>query len=97
MGLNVYVGSVTDLPGCPDIAVSHAVYKLLGNTPAGEDANRIRLKQLQELGYSGVLCTVNDSNRRQIEILESNGWTKCDSFLNMRTDHTVSIYFYSFY
>ena len=85
---SVYSGEVTPLPGCPDVAVSHALF-VDGPGGYGKKANKERCEQLTRLGYSAVVCTVCSSNEPQLVILESEGWTKVGHFNNRRTRNTL--------
>lgn len=90
----VFSGCVTPLPGCPDVAVSHAVYRHENSEDGyGRRANAMRLRQLKELGYSVVICTVDRANKRQIAILRGEGWQCVQSFHNKRTNNVVDIWF----
>lgn len=87
-----YSGLITPLPGCPDIAVSHALYLSNGPGGKGKEANKKRLKQLKKLGFSAVLCTVDNNNAKQKEILKTNNWIEIPNIYNRRTKHTISLY-----
>lgn len=87
-----YSGEVTPLPGCADIAVSHAVYCHNGSGGGGgREAMQQRLLQLKELGYSAVMCTVNAENARQLHILEKEGWTIGLDIHNKRTKNRIRL------
>lgn len=89
----IYCGEVSSLPGCPDIAVSHAVYCINGRgSGKGTKANLMRLSQLKELGYSAVLCTVCIDNTAQRIILQNAKWTESLPLTNNRTGHTLIVY-----
>jgi hypothetical protein len=93
VGDNVYVGFVSPLPGASDIAVSHGVFRHKGVGGHGKTANRVRVRQIADMGYSVVMCTVNLDNRRQITILESEGWTLQYTYYNQRTTSRCRVYF----
>lgn len=87
-----YSGEISPMPGCPDIAISHAVYCHNGSGGGGgRKAMQQRLLQIKELGYSAVMCTVADTNSIQIAILEKEGWTIGPRILNKRTHNHVRI------
>jgi hypothetical protein len=94
LGGSKYTGEVTPLPGCPDMAVSHAVYRMTGTGMFGKAANLERLQQLRDLGYSAVMCTVENNNVRQMSIMLGCGWQACGVFLNKRTQHHVALFFH---
>lgn len=87
-----YTGEVTPMPGCPDLAVSHAVYHMEGNSGFGKRANRQRCLQLARLGYSAVICTVEAGNGKQLTILREEGWHESPPFRNRRTGHDVIVF-----
>lgn len=89
---NTYTGLVTPLPGCPDIAVSHRVFRSEGEGGEGKKAATKRLQQLKKAGFSAVLCTVDSSNVKQIKILHSTGWIFCKRIYNKRTKHNIDIF-----
>lgn len=88
-----YSGELTPMPGCPDIAISHAVYCHQGKGGGyGKLANIERMRQARELGYSGMICTVEVGNERQHAILIASGWVKGGEVLNRRTGHYLVTY-----
>lgn len=89
-----FSGEASPLPGTPDVVVSHGVYSHNGiGTGAGRRANRMRLRQLYDLGYSAVMCTVDASNAQQINILRKEGWIESAAFISRRTQHGVVVFF----
>ena len=89
----VFSGEATPFPGTPDLVVSHGVYSHSGpGTGAGALANDVRLDQLEDLGYSAVMATVDEANVRQIAILDKQGWKHVGQFHSRRTSHNVLIY-----
>lgn len=91
------IGEVDSLPGCSQVAVSHAVYvpMELRGKGLGKQANDSRLQFLKEhLGYDYTLCTVDMANEAQIKILIGNGWRFLDNFRSSKTGHLVGIYGY---
>jgi hypothetical protein len=91
-----FSGEVTPLPGNADIAVSHGVYGHSGSrSGVGKLAMLQRLKQIRDLGYSGVMCTVNDDNEAQYKLLTGAGWINITAggLVSRRTDHCVSVWF----
>lgn len=89
----VFAGEVSPLPGCPDVAVSHALYRMRGPNGHGREAQRQRLEQLIEMGYSAALCTVADENVSQLAIMQKEGWLEAGWFKNKRTGHRVCLFF----
>lgn len=87
---SVFVGEVTSLPGCADVAVSHAMFCQSGKGRGNAaKAARMRLHQMQELGYMAVICTVVEGNVAQEKTLERTGYTKLMSYKSQRTGNTV--------
>ena len=91
-GKDIYTGLVTPMPGSPDVAVSHAVFRLEGDGGAGKLANLIRIGQIKKMGYSAVICIVDLDNTRQREILKANNWLEGPQFLSRRTKHNCSVW-----
>lgn len=88
-------GEIDSLPGCTQVAVSHAVFlppKERGKGK-GTAANAKRLIMMQEeLGYDYALCTVSADNHIQRELLQANHWMSLSSFYSRKTGHLVFIY-----
>lgn len=87
-------GELTTLPGCTQVVVSHGVFipKHLKGMGKGKSANKQRKQVAFELGYDYMLCTVDQANKAQVHILESNGWKLLDSFTSSKTENTVLLY-----
>ncbi len=85
---------VNSLPGCPQIAVSNHVFINLPyrNQGYGKRYHAERLKNLKELGFNYVLCTVRADNVFQRKILSRFGWKLFDVFNNKETTNDVMIY-----
>lgn len=86
-----YTGLVTPFPGSCDFAVSHGVYCMV-ERGRGKAANSLRLDQLTQLGYSGAVCFVNQSNECQQNILKHGGWICGPQLRNYRTDSLLNIW-----
>lgn len=90
------VGELTTLPGCSQIGVSHSVFvpeHLRGNG-LGKKANIDRVNFAKtELGYDGLVCTVDDENLAQVNVMISCGWQKAFTFKSSKTGHSVSLWF----
>lgn len=88
-------GEIDTLPGCTQVAVSHAVFVPITNRGkgAGKAAQAARLSVLKEgLGYDYAVCTVDLANARQLHILEEAGWKHLDSFPSSKTGHNVALF-----
>lgn len=88
------IGEISDLPGCPQIAVSHYVFMRDGQKGQGKGqvAHKERIKLSQELGYDYILCTVISTNELEKHILKKNGWKKLDSFKSSKSKNEVEIW-----
>ena len=86
-----FSGLITPLPGCPSVAVSHALFRE-GSTGYGTIAQYERLRQLHRLGYSYVTATVEVANERQQHLLTKTGWSQLPPFLNRQTGNLVSLW-----
>lgn len=87
-------GSLTDLPGCAQVVVSHGAYvpqHSRGHKDGGK-ANLARLKVAREVGYDYIICTVRPDNLAQIAILRKNKWVFLSSFLSSATDVIIQIW-----
>lgn len=88
-----FTGLITPMPGCPDLAVSHGVFNITPSIKGlGKKANWKRQEQVSELGYSAMICTVDEKNIPQIKILEGTGWVKGPGFTSLRTGNRVLVY-----
>lgn len=67
---------ISALPGHPHIAVVHSAYVLPDQRGKGVGmaAHRDRLRWMAQHGYVMALCTVMGDNKKQLYILEKNGW-----------------------
>jgi RimJ/RimL family protein N-acetyltransferase len=81
-------------PGCNQIVVSNHAFipKEHRGKGLGSMAHKHRLEHIKQLGYDYVMCTVHENNEPQIKILENNGWTYLDFFLNKETSKLLRIY-----
>ena len=88
------IGELDSLPGCSQIAVSHAVFVPPANrgTGLGSLAHKKRLLLCKELGYDVVMCTANMENTPQISILNKNRWVKLQEFRSSKTGNIVGIF-----
>lgn len=88
------IGEFSDLPGCPQIAVSHYVFARDVKTGKGRGqiAHRERLKMMKELGYDKAICTVVSSNPVEKHILDKHGWKKIDEFRSTKSANNVEIW-----
>lgn len=85
---------IDSLPGCSQIAVSHAAFvnpRHRGHG-VGDAAHKERLALMVDLGYDYTICTVDTKNTAQLQILAKNGWTRLSSFDSLKTGNTVAIY-----
>jgi hypothetical protein len=85
--------SMTELPGCCGVCVSHYSHiieqfrgKGLGTLLCG-----IRKDIAKTMNYSCLLCTDVDDNLPQQRILDKHGWKKIHNFKNIKTGSTVNI------
>lgn len=86
--------SLSPLPGCCGVVVSHNAYVSCNveGYGLGDYFHKERLGLMKDLGYSCSLCTVTGQNEKQKHILTKNGWNKVDEFVNSRTKNTVEIW-----
>lgn len=91
MGAN---GSLTPLPGCPAVVVSHDVYVTEQNRGkgVGTAANSVRTEIAHELGYDVILCTVRADNEPQKKLLKKNNWNRVHSFQSSRNQAWLEIW-----
>lgn len=83
-----------DLPGCSQVCVSHSAFVLphLQGKGHGTKDHEFRLIQMKELLYDVALATVNLNNKRQVHIMERNGWKLVHTFASSKTQNSVGIY-----
>lgn len=82
------------MPHCCGICVStkaevNPTYRSRG---IGTLLNNLRQDIARMLGYSLLLCTDIDKNTHQTQLLDTNGWRKVHTFVNRRTNNSVSIH-----
>lgn len=92
VGRAKFSGLVTPMPGCSTLAVSHDVYNHTSAKHCGRTANLMRQDQVSQLGFSGMVCTVNAKNDVQIHILRSTGWIIGPSFINRKTEEEIFLF-----
>lgn len=85
---------INSLPGCPQVAVSNQAfigpqYRKQGY---GTRYHEQRLKEMKELGYNYVICTVNADNTPQLAILKKFDWKELSRFKNVQTSHDVILF-----
>jgi L-amino acid N-acyltransferase YncA len=92
--INGVVGEISDMPGCPQVAVSHYVFMKDGEKGqgSGQKAHRERLRIMKDLGYDHAICTVVNSNEVEKHILDKQGWKRVDFFTSSKTGHLVEIF-----
>ena len=87
-------GEIDSLPGCSQIAVSHAVFlpEAQRNKGLGRAAHEQRLLWMTLQGYDVALCTIDSKNLTQRNILLTSGWRNVWSFVSQKTGHQVLVY-----
>lgn len=96
VNLNGVIGEIDSLPGCTQIGVSHSVFlpKEFRGKGLGIQAGIARCKlAFEELGYDGLLCTVDSANEAQRSVLRHVGWGHLTTFNSRKTGHTVELWF----
>jgi hypothetical protein len=85
---------IDDLPGCSQVAVSHSVFVLpkYRNMGKGYENSVLRNTRMREMLYDAAICTVDETNEREIKCLLSENWHKVHVFLSSKTGHTVGIW-----
>ena len=86
--------SLSQLPGCCGVVVSHNSYiaRDLRGYGLGDYFHKERLKSAKAQGYSCIMATTVSTNLAEIHILEKNGWKKVHEFVNKRTNNTVQVW-----
>lgn len=93
-GTSLGAYSLTELPGCPQVCVSHGAFlrKKHRGRGYGDYEHTQRLNEVKKLGYDLAICTVVSTNEAQKHILQKNGWHFCISFLSSNTGHVVELW-----
>lgn len=89
------VAEIDTLPGSSQVAVVHGVflYPEGRGKGLGKRGQKQRLQHMYlDLGYDAALCTVDMKNKKNIHILETNGWIFAGMFKSSKTQHNVGIY-----
>lgn len=97
-GMPIIFFSLTQLPGCCGVLVSHnmLIHKDYRNKGVGTFLQGIKEEIAKDNGYTSMLATVVESNKAEIHILEKAGWEPESCFINNRTGNTVWYYTKSF-
>lgn len=96
MSIDGVIGELTTLPGCSQICVSHGVFLPPSERGRGKGKTANKRRQnivFNDLGYDVLMCTVDEANKPQINILQNNGWKKSFSFVSRKTGNSVAVYF----
>lgn len=84
-----------DLPGpYAGVGVSHSMMmkpEFIGKGHAKQEQFDA-LKKAGEMGYSYMICVVNDDNVKQIKVLADTGWYKLTSFTNACNEEKCSLW-----
>lgn len=100
VGFGVYAGgsrissfSLTPLPGCCGVVVSHnaSVHSDYQRKGIGNLCHEFRVSMCKHLNYTLMLCTDVVTNQPQQKILDKHGWQHIFQFNNKRTGNTVAI------
>jgi len=84
-----------ELPGCCGVVVSTGAYvdPRFRNKGIGTILNKLRVEIARARGYTVMICTINDRDDGRMErLLRRNWWEEVFSFINKRTDNTVTMY-----
>jgi GNAT superfamily N-acetyltransferase len=87
--------TLTQMINCCGILVSTKTFVEKSHQGHGIAQEMMSLKEAlaKEFGYSSMLATVNVSgNPAEVHILEKNGWTCNNTFVNSRTKNTVGVF-----
>lgn len=87
-----YVHSVSAMPGCQDVAVSHGLWRTRGPSGRGKEAIIARLALMERLGFSAFICTVNTANEKEKECLRYAECKCVFSFYDSRTGNAVEVW-----
>ncbi len=87
-------GELTSLPGCAQVAVSHASFlkPAFRGRGFGKTMHQRRLNYAKDAAYDYVLCTVVSTNAPQKRILTQHNWRKLDQFLSSRSDEMIELW-----
>lgn len=86
--------SLTPLPGCHGVLVSHDSHLTEDKRGygLGDFFHKERLSIAETALRSCMLCTVESNNEVEKHILQKNNWAKVHEFLNKDTNNTVEIW-----
>lgn len=87
----VAVFSLSELPGCCGVLVSHHtnIYPQYQGKGINSFLQGIKERIAKDNGYTTLMATVTSDNTTEIHILTKYGWLPRDSFKNKRTGNTV--------
>ena len=84
---------LVEMPGCCGVVISTAAftdpdYQKRG---IGTSLNKFRIAIARAVGYSTMMCTAVDDGITE-KILNKNHWIKTGTFVNKRTNNSISMY-----
>lgn len=82
-------------PGCNQMVISNHAFIMeeARGKGLGKAAHAKRIAEAKRLGYDCMICTVNQYNTPQINIMDFYGWSQVFSFLNKETGSDIHVYF----
>ena len=85
---------INSFPGCPQIAISNHAFinPKYRNKGYGKIFHAKRLREIKELGFDYILCSVKANNVFQKKILRRFGWSRFSVFPNKETGNFVELW-----
>lgn len=79
--------SVIPMPNQPSVAICYdfTIYPQFRGQRAAHTLKAHQMKNLKLMGYTTAICTTQESNKAQIQVLMKANWTILSSFQDHRT------------
>lgn len=85
--------SISGLPGCCGVCVSHGVHVAIRNKGIGSILNRFRKALAKDAQFGLMICTDWATNVPQNKIMQKNGWLRAVEFVNPKTKNKLNLHY----
>lgn len=86
--------NISSLPGCSAVGIinNFKIYPEYENLGYGKILLNQAIFNIGIKNYSKIIATVNQNSPKMHTLLKAKGFVKADTFLNLKTNNTISLY-----